>query len=148
MAVGQNPVPLVNIKIGGKWMWMPHQNGSHRLCPMATLANGNSSIAHQTRKAGITRRSLSRLGEPISESCRLQTSQPNGNPAQHGFSKRRRLRKPIPTGPTHFRLDCHLLFTPTMIVFSSSNTYAGIPVNFPGLICKPREISGPQKPLL
>ena len=34
MAVGQNPVPLVNITIGGKWMFI-HPKWSHRLCPMA-----------------------------------------------------------------------------------------------------------------
>ena len=36
MAVGQNPIPLVNIKIGGKWMFIhPKIKWSHRLCPVA-----------------------------------------------------------------------------------------------------------------
>ena len=27
MGMGQNPVPLVNIKIAGKWMFIPPKNG-------------------------------------------------------------------------------------------------------------------------
>ena len=35
MAVGQHPVPLVNLKIGGKWMFIHPKMARHRLSPMA-----------------------------------------------------------------------------------------------------------------
>ena len=33
ITMGQNPVPLANIKMGGKWMFI-HPKSSHRLCPL------------------------------------------------------------------------------------------------------------------
>ena len=30
MGMGQNPIPLVNIKIAGKWMFIPLKNGMYR----------------------------------------------------------------------------------------------------------------------
>ena len=43
LAVGQTPVPLVNIKIGGKWMFIQPKMARHRLCPVAI--SEDSSLA-------------------------------------------------------------------------------------------------------
>ena len=54
MAVGQNPVPLVNVKIGGKWMFIHPKMARHRLCPMAILwAVGTPCVSFFGARSGF-----------------------------------------------------------------------------------------------
>ena len=40
MGMGQNPIPLVNIKIAGKWMFIPLKNGMYRYWSIAIYIYG------------------------------------------------------------------------------------------------------------
>ena len=44
LAVGPNPVALVNIKIGGKWMFIHPKMARHRLCPHGHLQSSPSML--------------------------------------------------------------------------------------------------------
>ena len=56
MAVGQNPVPLVNIKIGGKWMFI-HPKLEPLVMPHGQMFQANKIL----RKSGPWRHRCSRL---------------------------------------------------------------------------------------